>query len=64
MKWGKGWQVGLNREIERQQRVQLLAEELRSQGVPHDPQRAAYLEKRCTCGSGLANGLCVNCWPQ
>lgn len=21
-------------------------------------------EKRCFCGSGLANGLCTNCWPQ
>lgn len=29
-----------------------------------DPKRAAYLQKKCTCGSGLADGLCVNCWPQ
>jgi hypothetical protein len=27
-------------------------------------QREAYLRKRCTCGSGLGDGLCVNCWPQ
>ena len=32
--------------------------------IAPDAQRAAYLQKRCTCGSGLADGLCVNCWPQ
>jgi len=28
-----------------------------------DPQRETYLRKRCTCRSGLGDGLCVNCWP-
>jgi hypothetical protein len=27
-------------------------------------QRAEHLRARCTCGSGLADGLCANCWPQ
>jgi hypothetical protein len=29
----------------------------------NDPKREAYLAKRCTCGSGLGDGLCANCWP-
>jgi hypothetical protein len=62
MKWGSGWEVGLNREIDMQFRATLQAREL--QRPSPDPQREAYLRKRCTCGSGLADGLCVNCWPQ
>ncbi len=63
MKWGSGWEVTLNREIDMQFRATLRAQELQ-QGTARDPQREAYLRKRCTCGSGLADGLCVNCWPQ
>lgn len=66
VRWGHGWEVGLNREIDAQQRTRMLAERVvrGSLEAINDSQRAAYLRKRCTCGSGLADGLCVNCWPQ
>lgn len=63
MKWGYGWEVGLNKEIDKQFRTHLKAEEFRAQRKV-DEQRERYLRKRCECGSGLADGLCVNCWPQ
>ncbi len=49
-------------EIERK----LRAGEHVDTGMPSlaDVQRSAYLQKRCRCGSGLGDGLCVNCWPQ
>lgn len=28
-----------------------------------DARRAAYLQKRCTCGAGFADGCCATCWP-
>lgn len=67
MKWGHGWEVGLNKEIESQFRAALRAEGLSNcsgQPRPVDTQRQRYLRKRCYCGSGLGDGLCVNCWPR
>ncbi len=65
MRWGNGWEVSLNREIDEQRRAHLLAQFApRAASNPIDQVRRAYLQKRCTCGSGLADGLCANCWPQ
>jgi hypothetical protein len=62
MTWGRGWEVAANREIEMQVRAAMRTDALRQ--VKPEQLRPAYLQKRCTCGSGLGDGLCTNCWPQ
>jgi hypothetical protein len=54
MKWGKGWEVGYNREIDAHQRAQMLAAEVPRQ----QPHRSPY----CNCWHPrMHRELCPNC---
>lgn len=55
MKWGKGYEVGLNREIDLQARARRLVEEVRA---TKPPMPSPY----CNCWSPrMHRDLCPNC---